>query len=73
MRHNQFKELFLIIQGVFEYISDSNSGQRRRLLILKDMAHIFLTQPTVLRLLYPCLSWAGMLCLAKLVVDFLVI
>lgn len=47
MRHNQSEEIFLIIQGVFEYICDSNSGQMRRVLILEDMTRIFLTEPTL--------------------------
>lgn len=50
-RHKQFKEIILIAQGGFEYISDSNSGQMRRVFTLEDMTHIFLTQPTLLRLL----------------------
>lgn len=29
MRHKQFKEIMLIIQGGFEYTSDLNSGQMR--------------------------------------------
>lgn len=62
MRHNQFKEIFLIIQGAFEYISDSNSEQMRRVLILEGMTHIFLTQPKALRLLYHITAWAAQEC-----------